>query len=146
MAKRPEPCGAELHCLLDDCPILPDVTHILTLLGLILTPPTLIGAAGVALSPLMGNPVAPVWWVLIAGALACAGAAVWSHRRCKGLGWNLPVQAGLAAASAAAGVIALCMTDDRLLISLAAMLFYPAVLLVLHGLWSMLTRRVQHGK
>ena len=146
MSKRPEPRGAELHCPLDDCPILPDVTHILTLLGLILTPPTLIGAAGVALSPLMGDPVAPVWWVLIAGALACVGATVWSHRRCQGLGWNLPVQAVLAVAAAVTGVIALCMTDDRLLDSLAAMLFYPAVLLVLHSLWSLMARRVQHGK
>lgn len=141
MAKRLEPRGVDSQFPRDDCPILPDVTLVLTLLGMILTPPTLIGAAGIALSPLMGDPVLPVWWALIAGALVCAGATVWSLRRCRGQGWNLPVQAALAVAAAVAGIIALCMTDDRLLVSLAAMLFYPAVLLALHGLWSLLARR-----
>lgn len=130
----------------DDCPVLPEITYILTLLGLICTPAAIISVAGFVGMALLGEPVMPVTWIMEVGFAACAGAAIWSNRRCRGLSWNLVVQTVLALIGGVAGSFTWQSADEPIVISLAALMFYPSVLCVLHGLWSLLARRKQYGR
>ena len=131
----------------DDCPVLPELTQILTLLGLVCTPAAVISVAGFVGMALLGKPVMPVTLIMEVGFAACAGAAIWSNRRCRGLSWNLPVQAVIALIGSAAGAFTWQAANEPLVISLAALMFYPAVLFVLHGLWSWVAyaRRKKHS-
>ena len=131
----------------DDCPVLPEITYILTLLGLICTPAAIISVAGFVGMALLGEPVMPVTWIMEVGFAACAGAAIWSNRRCRGLSWNLVVQTVLALIGSLAGAFTWHAAQEPLVVSLAMLMFYPAVLLALHGLWNWMAyaRRKKHG-
>lgn len=116
-------------------PVMPDVTYLATLLGLVFTPPALICAAGFAVMAMIGESFSLESWPLMAGAAAWGGASLWSLRRCREQPWNWPVQAVLAAVGCVSGALLLYKTDDRLVFSLALMMFYPLLLFVLHLMW-----------
>lgn len=130
-----------------DCPILTDAVYILTLVGMVCVPAVLICIVGVLNLILAGEAVLMETWVMDAGFLSCAGAALWSLRRCRGQKWNLPVQTVLAAVGAAAGWFTSRVADEPIEFSLAMAMDYPAVLAALHGLWSLIAaiRRQHHG-
>ena len=130
----------------EDCPVLPEITQILTLLGLVCAPAAIISAAGFVAMALIGEPVMLVTWIMDAGFVSCAGAAIWSNRRCRGLSWNLPVQAVIAVFGSLAGAFTWHAAQEPLVVSLAMLMFYPAVLLALHGLWSLLARRKEYDR
>ncbi len=116
-------------------PVMPDVTYIATLLGLIFAPPALICAAGFAAMALMGEPIPPESGLMAVGAAAWGCASLWSLRRCREQPWNLPVQMAFAAVGGVCGTLLLHISDDPMVSALAVMMFYPVVMLLLHLLW-----------
>lgn len=116
--------------------IIEDALYLLTGTGLLYTPAALLTLINAVVMAVGSETILLESWGLALGAAACAGTAVLSLARLRHKWWSWALFLTLTCFAAAMGALMLHLANEVIEVSMAQLLFYPAVLLPFHWLRS----------
>lgn len=116
--------------------IIEDALYLLTGTGLLYTPAACLILITTVTMTLGGEPILAESWALTLGAASCAGAAILSLARLRHRYWSWPLFLLMTLLATASGTLMLHLANEVIEVSMAQLLFYPAVLLPFHLLRS----------